>query len=282
MRPLGGANTGRAARGFSLFVVVLLVLLLPPSGYSQMVGSVHDFTDDGFTGGGVCAACHVPHGAGASRLWPRSLAAGTDPVRLCMDCHDGVMPTGDGWPNEWLGNAPPPPGGHVSDQAGDHADLSCRDEGQQNCGACHLHQTAFAMVGGCFDCHTSVAEAEAVLGSGNALFPDDATGLCMQTDREFDGIGAIGNELLLSQHNVQDSAVDCQKCHGSGHPGDDGLLAYPDDVGTHVLGEAIPRSANMADYQEFCIACHDGVAASACGHAVVARDAEFLVVGHVR
>lgn len=226
-----------------------------------MVGGKHDFVDNGFTGGGVCAACHVPHGAGDSRLWPRvgdSASYPTAPLRQCMDCHDGSMPTGSGWPDPWPGPPPPPPGAHIGDVAGDHAALSCRDQGQQNCGSCHLHQEGFTMVEGCFDCHTTVAQAELIRGAGNALFPD-ATEQCMQTDREFDGLGVDDAQIpLLSQHNVAAGAVDCQKCHGSGHPGDDGLLAYPDNVGTHLLGDAVPRSANLADYQDFCLACHDG------------------------
>ena len=232
-----------------------------------MVGSVHDFVDDGFTGGGACAACHVPHGAEYDRLYPNrdpDLTGLPIPRLLCMDCHDGTMPTGDGWPASWgdgddtngCQDPPPPPGGHVTDIAGDRAALSCRDDGQQNCGLCHTHQNAFAFVGGCFDCHTTEAEQEAVWGAGQAFFPD-ASEQCMQVDRRFDGIGAVPDASLLSQHNMEDSNDGCQRCHGSGHPGDGALLTYPADVGTHSVGETVERFADRSNYQDFCLACHD-------------------------
>jgi hypothetical protein len=237
--------------------VLLLVLAGAGTAAGQMVGSVHDFVDDGFTGGGACAACHVPHNAQDARLYPRAPAGATAPMRLCMDCHDGTMPTGNGWPATWVGPTPPPPGGHVSDVAGDNSALSCRDDGQQTCGTCHKHQNAFAFVGGCFDCHTTEAEQELVWGAGQAFFPD-ATEQCMQVDRRFDGIGAVADSTLLSQHNIADSSVGCQKCHGSGHPGDAGLLAYADDVGGQSLGDPVPRSNDRSTYQAFCFSCHDG------------------------
>lgn len=94
--PFGGCK-GRAGSGFSLFVVLALSLFAPAGALGAMVNSVHDFVDDGFTGGGVCAECHVPHGALDSRLWPRDA---TDPyvapALLCMDCHThGNVPIKD-------------------------------------------------------------------------------------------------------------------------------------------------------------------------------------------
>jgi len=98
MRVPGGVRLGRAVSGFSLFVVVVLALLLPTAAVGQMAGSVHDFVDDGFTGGGVCAECHVPHLAGDVRLWPRPVPVGTAPDKLCVNCHYLTDPTPPGDP----------------------------------------------------------------------------------------------------------------------------------------------------------------------------------------
>jgi len=256
-------------------LVVLWCVVASGTAAAQMVGSAHDFVDNGFTGGGVCAACHIPHNAQDVRLYPRNMTASSfdAPQRLCMDCHTedtdtadrsdgtrtGRVPTGTpGWPSTWdyAGHGPPIPGAHVDDIADDNEALTCRDQGQQDCGTCHVHQSAFVFVGGCFDCHAT--EAEQLLARGEVVFPD-ATEQCMQVDREFDGIGAVANAALLSQHNVVDTKEDCQKCHGSGHPGDAGLLVYPDTVGANSMGTLIPRSNDFSTYQDFCLACHDGV-----------------------
>lgn len=111
------SRTPHLARAAVSLVVVLFVLVGAGISAAQMVGSAHDFVDDGFTGGGVCAACHVPHGAEADRLWVRTPGLGAPVDRLCLDCHEdsdvsgcGDMPTGPGWPVAWdyTNHCPPP------------------------------------------------------------------------------------------------------------------------------------------------------------------------------
>ncbi len=78
-----------------------------------IVGSEHDFSADGWSGGEICVACHTPHNADTSvndaPLWdhdPTSLTydvytsstmnSGTPgqpgaSSRLCLSCHDGTV-----------------------------------------------------------------------------------------------------------------------------------------------------------------------------------------------
>lgn len=77
-----------------------------------IVGSAHDFSASGFSGGQICVACHTPHNANTSvtqaPLWNHALSTATyTPYssatltatvgqpgtisRLCLSCHDGTV-----------------------------------------------------------------------------------------------------------------------------------------------------------------------------------------------
>ena len=266
---LAGLGVGRphlpkrlASACRSLLCVVLVSgVAFPFPGLAAMVGSVHDFVDDGFTGGGVCAECHVPHGAQDDRLYPRDTTSSGygAPKRLCMDCHDGTLPTDAGWSG--VTGVTPPPYPH---------DASAKYD---SCGDCHSHTRSFMIPNDdCLVCHTTAANG--------GLF-DDATEANWQIDRFFNGIGAVNDPAILSQHQVlytadgnldttEDAVVDagtgvneCKKCHGNGpkHPSDAAFLVYPDDLPSAgaVAGDPVPRSNDFSTYQGFCLSCHDGV-----------------------
>jgi len=207
-----------------LWVPLVLAGFLAAPAPAAMVGSPHDFVDNGFTGGGVCAECHVPHGAQDQRLWARVGNTGytTYPARLCMDCHDGTLPTGAGWDTVTGVVAPPYP--HTTDPKYD------------NCGTCHDHKKSFVIPNDdCLVCHTT---------SANGGLFDDATEASFEVDRFFNGIGAVNDSTILSQHNIRyqvdgdfntpegASLNECKKCHGNGtkHPSDAAFLVYPDDL----------------------------------------------------
>ena len=83
-----------------LFLIVLLFGFTVPSlahSYS-LTGGVHDRSNDpDFLGSnipGICAECHVPHGAFEIRLWGRDLTPNAVYAGdLCVDCHDDIAPT---------------------------------------------------------------------------------------------------------------------------------------------------------------------------------------------
>jgi len=81
---------------------------------AQLRGSVHDFSSKGWSGGDMCAVCHVPHSArseiASAPVWNHDIATtvyslyssrtltqrpeqpGYDNVsRLCLSCHDGTI-----------------------------------------------------------------------------------------------------------------------------------------------------------------------------------------------
>ncbi|GAB4262966.1 MAG: hypothetical protein Kow0092_13550 [Deferrisomatales bacterium] len=114
-----------------------------------MVGGIHDFTDKGFSGQGVCDECHVPHEARDVRLFPRpgdESTFGIPPKRLCMDCHDGSLPSDP----EWQGYAgSPPPDPRVSPKLTHQIGPG---EPHERCYQCHPHKDSFRAV--CNGCHT--------------------------------------------------------------------------------------------------------------------------------
>lgn len=270
--------------GGKLAVFFAAMFLLPAVAHALVTGSPHDFTDNGFTGG-ICAACHIPHGAdvAAERLYPRpgrpDLAPNA-PARLCKDCHNGegvggvgTLPTGPGWPAVWIGNPPPAlPAGH--------SDAACATT-YENCTACHNHVSGFLLnVCDCLSCHNNLGS-----GAGSCAPPD--------IDSLFYGIGGVDDSGILSQHNIKyDTNADlcykenneCWKCHPrdrgwddrcvgptdpdppAQHPSAASYIYYGDDPdGAGSLAECteIAKTTDKSLYQDFCFACHDGVEASA-------------------
>lgn len=81
---------------------------LASPGWSQIVGSGHDFSSMAWSDGEICKPCHTPHNAlpDLPRLWNHELTVATytmhggagtaeddfDVVsRLCLSCHDGTV-----------------------------------------------------------------------------------------------------------------------------------------------------------------------------------------------
>lgn len=105
------------------FLAAAAILLMASTAYgSGIVGSAHDFSDEGWADSEICKPCHTPHNAVeasvSSRLWNHQLsnasytlhgarATGTGTTldatrsggqvdmdmgsRLCLSCHDGTV-----------------------------------------------------------------------------------------------------------------------------------------------------------------------------------------------
>lgn len=79
---------------------------------ATIVGSAHDFSASGWSGGQICIACHAPHNnlnAAGSLLWNHALTTATFTLyssptmnagapgqpagtsKLCLSCHDGTV-----------------------------------------------------------------------------------------------------------------------------------------------------------------------------------------------
>lgn len=80
---------------------------------AQIVGSAHDFSGDGFSGGEICVVCHAPHNNTANvtgaPLWNHDVTQAVFTVytsdtldaadvtqpdgqsKLCLSCHDGTV-----------------------------------------------------------------------------------------------------------------------------------------------------------------------------------------------
>lgn len=93
-------------------IVSLFVLIFPRIAMAGIVGSSHDFSDSGWTGGEICIACHTPHNSETNvtdaPLWNHQLSVATyttytsptmdaqtqqprGPTKLCLSCHDGSV-----------------------------------------------------------------------------------------------------------------------------------------------------------------------------------------------
>lgn len=101
---------------FKVLIVVLAVGLTTLTAtqlvLSDIVGSKHDFSTLGWSGGEICLPCHTPHNANATfpdaPLWNHNLSAAVYTVyssptmdvpvaqpgeisKLCLSCHDGTV-----------------------------------------------------------------------------------------------------------------------------------------------------------------------------------------------
>ena len=91
---------------------IIASMALAEVAYGEVLASSHDFSDEAWSGGDKCVACHVPHEADTSvlgtQLWNHEVtkasfqlyASGTlnakpgEPSRvsrLCLSCHDGTV-----------------------------------------------------------------------------------------------------------------------------------------------------------------------------------------------
>ena len=94
-----------AAIGVVLAVITAVVR-------AGIVGSAHDFSNSGWSGGEVCAVCHTPHDAERTAIggpaWNHKMSAATYTLyssptmkatvgqptgvsKLCLSCHDGTV-----------------------------------------------------------------------------------------------------------------------------------------------------------------------------------------------
>lgn len=93
-------------------VITLALLTAGSASAGTIVGTDHDFSGSGFSGGEICVVCHTPHNADTSvteaPLWNHEItkvqfAMYTSPTldasqdtqptgssKLCLSCHDGV------------------------------------------------------------------------------------------------------------------------------------------------------------------------------------------------
>jgi len=109
-------KTTTQARSAKLFgsaaLFVVLGLAGGQAGAGTIVGTKHDFSGSGFSGGEICVVCHTPHHADTSvseaPLWNHALtsqtfamytsptldaaqdAQPTGASKLCLSCHDGA------------------------------------------------------------------------------------------------------------------------------------------------------------------------------------------------
>jgi hypothetical protein len=137
LRSTFGRTANTVSRGlFRIFAGVLLVLSLALPVPAVMVGTRHDFVDNGFPGG-VCSECHTPHFALDSSLYPRlDTTAGVPdvvPRRLCLDCHNATLPANGTMPAGFpvLVPAVVPPGMPATHAGGTGNYVPCT--------GCHLH-----------------------------------------------------------------------------------------------------------------------------------------------
>lgn len=278
----------RAGRAVLLRGLLAAVALWAGAGVGRaaIVNSKHDFVTYGFSGGGACAACHIPHAAKEVRLYPREVGAvgvvdGTL-LLLCKDCHKDAspaLPTGGGWST--VVGAPVPP-------AYPHG------AGYDNCTACHSH-SAVDPFGpppndDCLTCHRSGGVAAS-----------------LNIDAFFAGVGsdaASPDAAIRSQHNIYyktdgnvstyeplwpaaagGNANECKKCHGDKaedgvalkHPSatvktvvsgaragklQSAFLVYSAANGNAILPAYARNDTDKRTYEVFCLNCHRGKARS--------------------
>ena len=95
------------------FIVGLFLVSFPMITWAGIVGSAHDFSGSGWTGGEICIACHAPHNSNTAvtdaPLWNHQITATSSyttyssptmsvvtqqprgPTKLCLSCHDGSV-----------------------------------------------------------------------------------------------------------------------------------------------------------------------------------------------
>jgi len=98
-------------RVLSCLVLIGIVAIYAVSAEAQtIVGSAHDFSGEGWSGGEICGPCHTPHNALASDipLWSHALTVATFTLyssstldadlgqptgasKACLSCHDGTV-----------------------------------------------------------------------------------------------------------------------------------------------------------------------------------------------
>jgi len=133
--------------------------------FGSIVGSAHDFSSQGWSGGKICETCHTPHGADTSissaPLWDHAVTTASFTMyesptlvvqpesqprgvtKLCLSCHDGTIAL-----DSFAGNVGST---HISDTADLTTDLS--DDHPVSIRWDHQNDGAL-----CFNCHFSHGE----------------------------------------------------------------------------------------------------------------------------
>jgi predicted CXXCH cytochrome family protein len=96
----------------TMSITLLALLLACNSAIAGIVGSAHDFSGQGWSGGEICIACHTPHNSDTSitdaPLWNHQMSTANytlysspslevaptqprGPSKLCLSCHDGTV-----------------------------------------------------------------------------------------------------------------------------------------------------------------------------------------------
>ncbi len=136
--------------------------------YGGIEGSAHDFSSQGWSGGGICEVCHTPHTADTSAvgapLWNHTITTATFTMyssptmivqpesqpqgitKLCLSCHDGTVAI-DSFAGNWGGTYISGAADLSTDLADDHP-VSIRWEHQNetpSCTNCHfVHGAMFS------------------------------------------------------------------------------------------------------------------------------------------
>ncbi len=171
--------------GILLFDVAFTCLVYFFTGtmvFGDIVGSAHDFSSKGWSGGKICQPCHTPHtadtSAPSSPLWNHTVTTATFTMyssltlvvqpesqprggtKLCLSCHDGTVAI-DSFGGNWGGSTISGAANLTSDLSDDHP-VSIRWEHQNEtppCSNCHfVHGNMFAFdlpfFGGFVECAT--------------------------------------------------------------------------------------------------------------------------------
>ena len=97
----------------NLFLVLAIIIAIGPLSFSQITGTAHDFSGQGWGTTEICQPCHTPHNADASiadaplwnhettttvfTLYTSSTLDAADLIqpdassKLCLSCHDGTV-----------------------------------------------------------------------------------------------------------------------------------------------------------------------------------------------
>ncbi len=215
-------------------VGLLAISLIGSAGAGTIVGSRHDFTNSGFTGGQICVICHTPHNADVSvteaPLWNHTLtqkvyqlyssptldAIPLQPSassKLCLSCHDGTVAVDSfgGQPGgTFVMTGDPAVGAGPEDLTDDHP-------------ISFTYDTALANLdGGLHD----PATTQVIIGEGDKTKGPDS----------------ISNLLLFN------GTLQCASCHDV-HNNFTALPA-PGDMTNYLLKVSIAGS-------QLCLTCHD-------------------------
>lgn len=108
-----GSFSARWPKGGAVILATISMLTSTSPATGGIQGSVHDFSQQGWSGGEFCVVCHTPHDASSHQqapLWNHTISDTVyelygspsliyeteqpgpgNPSRLCLSCHDGTV-----------------------------------------------------------------------------------------------------------------------------------------------------------------------------------------------